>query len=98
MPIFNVPGRGRVQLPDGYTQEEYALAISKLSGADQYQPEFSLGQKAFAPIARTLQNIGTSLTTELPAMGLAAIGKDEAAHQLLGEAKQRQGCTSLMRM
>jgi hypothetical protein len=96
MPIFNVPGRGRVQLPDGYTQEEYALAISKLSGADQYQPEFSLGQKAFAPIARTLQNIGTSLTTELPAMGLAAIGKDEAARQLLGEAKQRYAETERM--
>ncbi|MFZ9497698.1 MAG: PLxRFG domain-containing protein [Polynucleobacter sp.] len=96
MPIFNVPGRGRVQLPDGYTQEEYALAISKLSGADQYQPQFSLGQKAFAPIARTLQNIGTSLTTELPAMGLAAIGKDEAARQLLGEAKQRYAETERM--
>jgi hypothetical protein len=96
MPIFNVPGRGRVQLPDGYTQEEYALAISKLSGADQYQPEFSLGQKAFAPIARTLQNIGTSLTTELPAMGLAAIGKDEAARQLLSEAKQRYAETERM--
>ena len=96
MPIFNVPGRGRVQLPDGYTQEEYALAVSKLSGADQFQPEFSFGQKAAAPIARTLQNIGTSLTTELPAMGLAAIGKDEAARGLLGEAKQRYAETERM--
>jgi len=96
MPIFNVPGRGRVQLPDGYTQEEYALAISKLSGADQFQPEFSFGQKAAAPIARTLQNIGTSLTTELPAMGLAAIGRDEAARELLGEAKQRYAETERM--
>ncbi|NDF99604.1 MAG: hypothetical protein EB101_11925, partial [Chitinophagia bacterium] len=89
MPIFNIPGRGRVQLPDGYTQEEYALAVSKLSGADQYQPEFSFGQKALAPISRTLQNIGTSITKEIPAMGLAAIGQETGFLPALGFGYER---------
>jgi len=89
MPIFNVPGQGRVQFPEGYTKEQYAQAISKLSGEQNFQPEFSFGQRAVAPLSRTFQNIGTSLTKELPAMGLAALGFDEKAAGLLEEAQRR---------
>ena len=86
MPIFNVPGRGPVKLPEGYTQEQYQRVLQSLQS--EYKPEFSIGQRAGMPIARTLGNIGTSVTKELPAMGLAFLGLDDKAREFLQEAKQ----------
>lgn len=86
MPIFNVPGRGPVQLPEGYTQEQYQRVLQSLQS--EFKPEFSVAQRAGMPIARTLGNIGTSVTKELPAMGLAFLGFDDKAKEFLQEAKQ----------
>jgi hypothetical protein len=90
MPVFNVPGRGRVQLPEGLKQEEYQAILRgmQMEQAESYTPEYTFGQLAGRPIQRTFENIGTSIRKELPAMGLAAIGKDEAARSLMEEAKQ----------
>lgn len=90
MPVFNVPGRGRVQLPEGLKQEEYQAILRgmQMEQAESYTPEYTFGQLAGRPIQRTFENIGTSIRKELPAMGLAAIGKDEAARGLMEEAKQ----------
>jgi hypothetical protein len=88
MPIFNVPGRGRVQLPEGLKPEDYQAILRGMQMEMGVAPEYSFGQIAGRPVQRTLENIGTSITKELPAMGLAFIGKDEAAKMLLEEAKQ----------
>ena len=88
MPIFNVPGRGRVQLPEGLKPEDYQAILRGMQMEMGVAPEYSFGQIAGRPVQRTLENIGTSITKELPAMGLAFIGKDEAAKGLLEEAKQ----------
>jgi hypothetical protein len=88
MPIFNVPGRGRVQLPEGLKPEDYQSILRGMQMEMGVEPEYSLGQIAGRPIARTFGNIGTSLSKELPAMGLAFLGQDEPAKALLGEAKE----------
>ncbi|NDG01343.1 MAG: hypothetical protein EB123_07920, partial [Synechococcaceae bacterium WBB_32_011] len=68
MPIFNVPGRGRVQLPEGLKQEDYQAILRgmQMEQAESFKPEYTIGQLAGRPIQRTFENIGTSIRKELP--------------------------------
>jgi hypothetical protein len=88
MPIFNVPGRGRVQLPEGLKPEDYQAILRGMQMEMGVAPEYSFGQIAGRPVQRTLENIGTSITKELPAMGLSALGYEDKAREFLQEAKQ----------
>ena len=88
MPVFNVPGYGAVRLPEGLKPQDYQNIIRGMQMEYGQEPQYSTSQVAFRPIQRTAGNIGTTLTKELPAMGLAFLGQDAAARGLMEEAKQ----------
>ena len=75
MPIFNVPGRGSVQLPDGYTKEEYERVLQSMQAEKEYKPEYSGVAAALSPIVRGTQNLLAGYRYDLPALGLSYLAK-----------------------
>ena len=74
MPIFNVPGRGPVQLPEGYTQEQYQKVLQSLQ-QPEYKPEYSGMAAVMSPIVRGAQQVVASGRYDLPALGLGALAR-----------------------
>ena len=73
MPIFNVPGRGPVQLPEGYTQEQYQRVLQSLQ--PEYKPEYSGMAAVMSPLVRGAQQVVASGRYDLPALGLGALAR-----------------------
>ena len=103
MPIFNVPGRGRVQLPEGLKQEDYQAILRgmQLEEIEAFKPEYTLGQTVGMGLQRGVGGLGISSLLEFPALALTGIEKltgseaaGRGAESLLGtaaEARQRLG-------